>query len=957
MRLYKFFAIVAVLFFLSEKAAASHISGGEIFYEYIGPGLAPNTAQYRISVRLFRECSSNGQDLNSEVVNIGIFSTATRLLYTTAVLDKVWSNDPPVIRNTPGAIPCLVGDGSLCYQVGVFTGLVELPQTPDGFTLSWVRCCRQEVTNVFNHPYPDSAQGSTFITHIPGTDILPNGFNNSPQFVVKDTALICAGKPFTLDFSAFDTDHDSLAYSFCDAYLGGTPDLPNPPPKSELEETPLPYLNPYSGGSPLGSTVIIKEETGIISGIAPAIPGKYVVNVCVQEFRKGVLINVHHKDFILKIANCDFASAQLKPSYLTCDGYGTAFENLSTSSQIQSYFWDFGVPGMTSDTSVSPTPYFNYPDTGTYKVKLVVNKGGRCGDSTTAIAKIYPGFKVNFGFTLQCPQYGVSFVDSSTTKYGIISERLWDFGDGVSTSTDKNPVFTYANSGQKTVKLVASSSKGCIDSIAKQLVITEKLVVSVPVKDTFVCNLDTLKLVARTSVKSIITWLPAQNILDANTLTPRVYPTTTTTYKIVAVDTIGCKDSASIVVNAITLPTVNTIPDTAICSGQVITLATSGSNGNRYQWKPVNGMVSAATAISPQVSPGTTTLYSVIARNDHGCVATDSVNVTVNISPTVKASADSTICLDGKANITAVSSNAIRYDWWPADGLDNISSPLVVASPAATTAYGIKVTDVNGCNGFDTVVISVIPKPVFGITPGYKNICRGDTLALVATGGDVYRWYPADGANNAAATAQVHPDSTTNYAVIIDNHTCNVSDTLQARVIVIQPFALSVSKLNDVDCFARTSRLQATGGANYVWRPANTLNNAYSASPVASPLTSTMYYVSATNGNGCIQRDSVMVNVITSNVQNGYLLPSAFTPNGDQVNDCFGVKDWGGIKSILLSVYNRWGQLVFSTSSPSGCWDGTLSGRPQPPGTYVYQVKAETVCGSVYRKGTLVLIR
>jgi len=955
MRLYKYFVLITVLFFLSEKVAASHISGGEIFYEYLGPGTLPNTSQYRLSMRLFRECSSNGQDLNGELVNIGIFSTGTRVLYASAILDKVWTNEPPVIANTPGAIPCLIGDGSLCYQVGVFKGIVELPQTPDGFTLSWVRCCRQEVTNVFNTPYPDSAQGSNFITHIPGTDVLPNGFNNSPQFVVKDTALICAGKPFTLDFSAFDTDHDSLAYSFCEAYLGGTPAIPNPAPESILAETPLPYATPYSGASPLGLNVAINAKTGLISGVAPATPGKYVVNVCVQEFRKGVLINVHHKDFILKIANCDFAAAELKPSYLTCDGYGTAFENLSTSSQIQSYFWDFGVPGMESDTSISPTPHFNYPDTGTYRVKLVINRGGKCGDSTTTLAKIYPGFKVGFGYALQCPQLAVSFMDSSITKYGVVSNWLWNFGEGMSTSAAKNPVFAYAKSGEKTVTLVAESSKGCIDSMTRQFIVPEKLVVSLPAKDTFVCNFDTLMLTARTTVKSTITWQPVENILGINTATPRVFPTTTTTYKVVAVDSTGCKDSASVTVNAITLPVVKTMPDTTICSGQVITLATTGTAGNRYQWQPVSSVVSSASDMSPRVSPGSATRYTVIARNSYGCMARDSINIAVNTSPRVTASADSTICLEGKANITAVSNNAVSYNWLPANGLSDVSSPSVVASPSVTTAYQVKVTDANGCNGFDTVVINIIPKPAFGVTPGYKNICYGDTLAMVATGGDVYRWTPTDGTNTS--TVNVHPSESTLYTVIIDNNTCHVSDTLQATVRVIQPFALSVSKSNDVDCFVRTSTLQAVGGTNYTWWPTTNLSNPHSANPVVTPVTATTYYVAAYNGNGCVQRDSIQVNIITDNIQNGYLLPSAFTPNGDGVNDCFGVKDWGGIKSILLQVYNRWGQTIFASTSPSGCWDGRLNGREQPPGTYVYQVKAETVCGSVYRKGTLVLIR
>ncbi len=294
--------VFILLLLLSKTAFASHISGGELFYEYIGPSVFTGQDEYRISVRLFRECNSTGQDLASEIVTIGIFSESTNKLVKSVVLDNHWLDNPVVIQNNPGAIPCLTGDGALCYQIAIFNTTVSLPRTADGYILSWVRCCRQEVVNIFNTPYADNAQGATFITHIPGTDILPVGKNNSPQFVVKDTVLVCADKPFKLDFSAFDTDGDSLAYTFCEAYIGATLANPRPNPDNNLSLIPLPYLTPYSGDHPLGPNVKINAFTGIISGTAPATPGKYVVNVCVEEYRHGVLLNVHHKDFILKIA-------------------------------------------------------------------------------------------------------------------------------------------------------------------------------------------------------------------------------------------------------------------------------------------------------------------------------------------------------------------------------------------------------------------------------------------------------------------------------------------------------------------------------------------------------------------------------------------------------------------------------------------------------------------------------
>lgn len=943
------------LLLLSKMAGASHISGGELFYQYIGPGAIANTDKYKISVRLFRECNSTGQELSSEIVSIGIFSTQTNTLVSTLVLDNHWLDNPVVIQNTPGAIPCLTGDGSLCYQIALFDGTISLPRTADGYTLSWVRCCRQEVVNIFNTPYADNAQGATFITHIPGTSILPVGSNNSPQFVVKDTVLVCADKPFKLDFSAFDTDGDSLAYTFCEAYIGATLANPRPDPDNVLSLTPLPYLAPYSGAHPLGESVTINPFSGIISGTAPAIPGKYVVNVCVEEYRNGVLLNVHHKDFILKIANCDFASAQLKPSYLTCDGFGLQFENGSTSPLIKSYFWDFGVKGAVGDTSTDARPFFNFPDSGIYKVKLVVNKNGTCGDSATTLAKIYPGFTANFGAAIKCLPDAAAFIDSSSTKYGLVDSWKWDFGDTTGTANIQNPGYTYKTAGIRNITLIVTNSKGCTDSITRQMLVPDKLLLTLA-KDTSVCNLDTLKLAITASAQSRYTWLPKTDIVNADSASPLVFPRVKTVYTVSAVDIYGCIAADTVTVNVLALPAVATIPDAAICSSTSIPLTTT-STGNTFSWQPATGL-SDSTNISPVAGPLLSTQYIIAAKNADGCIAKDTVNIKVNASPVVKASPDSLICLGGKAQLTAGTPVTATYSWSPSTGLDNPLTANPVASPTATITYQVQVIDSNACKGLDTVVVTVIPAPVFAVTPTNRKICVGDSLLLTASGGDIYRWYPTTNiSSDTAATPRVFPKANTTYKVVIISSTCHVTDSVEAVVNVNTSFPLSITKSNDIDCFTGQARLLAHGGTQYTWKANPSLSNTYTSNPVATPVETTTYYVTATNGTACVVKDSIQVKIITDNVQNGYYLASAFSPNGDGVNDCFRVKDWGGIKSVRLSVYNRWGNLVFYSASPSGCWDGTYKGVPQPAGTYVYQVRAETVCGKVYRKGTLVLIR
>ena len=266
-----------------------------------------------------------------------------------------------------------------------------------GYWIAFQRCCR--VDNITNLSVAIGV-GATYVGSIAGTNTLgsmTSNHNSSPQFYLRDTALVCQNRNFTLDFSASDPDGDILTYEFCEAYSGGTegnPVVTNPPPPPY---NVVPYGNGYSASTPMGPGVSINPTTGIISGIAPA-SGSYVVTVCINEWRNGIIINTHRKDFILKVADCDFVAAQLPLSAVFCDDFNVGFANQTPTSLIYSWHWDFGINGTLTDTSNTEAPSFTYPDTGIYIIKLVVNPGDPCSDSATMQIGLYPGFFPGFCF-------------------------------------------------------------------------------------------------------------------------------------------------------------------------------------------------------------------------------------------------------------------------------------------------------------------------------------------------------------------------------------------------------------------------------------------------------------------------------------------------------------------------------------------------------------------------------
>jgi PKD repeat protein len=212
-----------------------------------------------------------------------------------------------------------------------------------------------------------------------------------------------------------------------------------------------------------------------------------------------MLIATQRKDLQIKVADCDFAAADLPISATYCDDFTTTFQNLSPSALIYAWHWDFGISSMNTDTSNLQTPSFTFPDTGLYTVKLVVNPGGLCTDSATMQLGIYPGFFPDFSSSGICVNKPTVFTDQTTTVYGIVNNWRWNFGESTmlnDTSRSQNPVYTYPATGTKVAQLIVQSSKGCVDTVYKDIIIIDKPPIAMAFRDTLICNIDTLQLSA-----------------------------------------------------------------------------------------------------------------------------------------------------------------------------------------------------------------------------------------------------------------------------------------------------------------------------------------------------------------------------------------------------------------------------------------------------------------------------
>ncbi len=361
------------------------------------------------------------------------------------------------------------------------------------------------------------------------------------------------------------------------------------------------------------------------------------------------------------------------------------------------------------------------------------------------------------------------------------------------------------------------------------------------------------------------------------------------------------------------------------------------------------------------VNPQTTTRYTLLKIIDSNNCSTnitgETAMITVNIPATLTISSDTTICANTSLQLNV--SGGINYVWSPATLLNNPGIPNPIAQPIQSTKYIVVGKDVNQCNVTASVQVNMEPAPLFK-KPSDFSTCSGIPVLLNGNNDPnlLYSWTPIDNLDNAAAASPLAIlDQTTDFNLVITDAFCpQFTSSYGVHVTVNQTPVVRASRSNDIDCSNLISTLSANGAYSYEWQPSSNLTNPDISSPIAKLSATTQFTVKGTSENGCSSFDSVTV-IVTKTGQNAFSVPNAFTPNGDNLNDCFGIRNWGSVTLQQFTIYNRWGQKVFETNDPNACWDGTFQGVMQPAGSFVYLIRATSFCGDVVKKGSLLLIR
>ncbi|MGB3117151.1 MAG: LamG-like jellyroll fold domain-containing protein [Ferruginibacter sp.] len=476
--------------------------------------------------------------------------------------------------------------------------------------------------------------------------------------------------------------------------------------------------------------------------------------------------------------------------------------------------------------------------------------------------------------------------------------------------------------------------------------------------DTSACINNTI--VLTTTGAATYSWSPAAGLNNPNISNP-VFSGAMGNYVFYVTGTAanGCiaKDTVNIAISG-TLP-INSIVDTAVCPNKPIILSTTGAS--TYSWSPATGLnnPNIANPIFSFIAAGTYTYY-VTGTSASNCTGKDTIVITVKIPPVVKANADTSIC--NNQAVTLSVTGAISYTWSPSGNLNNPNTANPVFNgPAGNHVLYVSGTGSNGCSNRDSVAILVTNPKTF-LQPPVKEFCFNGSVTLDGANGIngvKYTWAPSPYLSNLNSINPIaNPPATQNFQLTLTDLNCNKDSIFTVTVRVIALPNITVTKSNDISCATLTAVLFANGASSYTWQPAGTLSSNNSPATIAHPSNSTMYVVTGKDENGCTNKDSILVNRIAINI-NDYQLPSAFTPNDDGRNECFGIKKWGftSISEFRFVIFNRFGNKVFETNDPANCWNGKFQGQPADAGAYVFQISGKTGCGPFSRKGNVILLR
>ena len=832
---------------------STHLVGGEMTYTCLGYNEASNEYTYSVVLTVYRDCGPNNElgTFFDDFAAIGIFQN--NQLY-----NEIFIPYPGFNTNIDTEInnPCLDNPSDACVQKAEYSAEVILNFDNGPIDITYQRCCRNgSISNIVE----GQSSGTTLTVHIP---VPVNGqCNSSPKFNVLPPAFLCVSSDMALDFSASDIDGNQLIYSLCTPLLGASQAEPAPSPPYPPPYFPITWESGYSATVPFfgNPPIVIDPLTGLLTG-RPTQVGIFTIGICVSEYHNGNLLSTVTRDYQIFIYDCPSSTVSWfdeQQSAQFCEGLEITFTNFSLNSTH--YFWDFGVMGIESDTSIEAEPTYIFPEAGNYNVMLIANPGQVCADTSFQLFRVQPPVTIDFEIDGPDCFNGASY---SFTPTGTINGAIfgWEFGQGIQSSETFPTNIVYPDPGIFAVGLTYNIN-GCIGTVVHEIEIIAQVEAIIEPQPAFCVGLQ-LDL-GNGSEEALYQWIITKGDIQilSNEFSPTIIVPEEGIYAVMLITEVegACPDTAYdfYVANPLMFPEFE-LSEEVFCfddhsfdfeaGGVFQSVATFlwefGEDANQIEsteQNPQNIQFSV-----PGVFPVTLTI------SENNCVKSYTELVEIHPNPIALFNISDTsgcIPLNVQFNNFSEAWTPLDYSWDFGDGgLSSEVIPMYNYTESGGFFVTLTVNTTEGCIGENTyqfpIPIEVFPLPVanFDVEPNVVQI-----------------EYP--------------------YVYIAD---------LSQGATAVQ-YLISNGEIIQEDDF------------NY------TFDNAgeYQITQFVE------------NEFGCT--DEIKGDVLVK----GHLfyMANAFTPNGDGQNDDI-KPELNGAEAYQINIYDRWGKLVFSSRDPNEAWDG-----------------------------------
>jgi gliding motility-associated-like protein len=498
---------------------------------------------------------------------------------------------------------------------------------------------------------------------------------------------------------------------------------------------------------------------------------------------------------------------------------------------------------------------------------------------------------------------------------------LWDFGDGTK-SKSLNPTHYYLNPGTYSIKLIVTDTVNCNskDSVFFQVKV-KKFSGGIITPPSQVCKNIPFQLEAFGGNKYL--WSPENQLNNSILDKPIASIDKTTNFSVNVSDECG-SETFNFTISVFNSNSYIS-KDTSICIGGSASLFATG--GASYKWIP-STYLNNATIQKPISNATQTITYFVNIITPDGCLLVDSTKVTVFTRPPNPILSDTLyMCSDNPITIKA--SGAEKYNWSPNNKINTIIGNTIIVNPTNDATYFCKFENACGVKN-DSVFVDVMTIDI--ITGKDTIICPKEAAYLSASGGIKYNWYENSiFIDSTTSKIIVHPKEVSIYTVIgSDKNGCKDTASFKVNLFPNPIFEVGPDIITNFGEQVQLGSISNSLG-NYVWTPSEYLTCTTCSNPIANPDKNFEYNVNFTDINGCKASDNVKI------IYTGLLyVPNSFTPDGNK-NSLFKAEG-SNINTFEISIFNRWGELVFISNTVNEGWDGTYKGIKCQDGTYIWKI-------------------